>query len=239
MEKKLMLGVAVVLGLGLGTLTGMMVCSRAHAETYGTVALGKSRFSNPEKVWQNFAPTSAYGYGTVAMEVSNSWAIGVGRRFDFGSVDVRYQDFGETKSYAAYPYDPGSQNLPSNCNYPCTPPQWVYHYGTAQGITVAGNLEEKLGKKTALYARAGLTFYRATFEYHIADPYANPDERVAIEQKWPTTYGISPAYGFGLRHGWLFVEFMRHADVSAKHPEHKHGNFQRIDSVLLGLQAAL
>ena len=211
-------------------------CSRATgAETYALVQVGKAHFANPARVWHNFDPVTRHGYGWEANERSSAWAIGLGRKLFWGALEVAYHDFGETNSYAAYPYDEGSPSLPPGCVYPCTNPQWVYHHGTAQGLAFSVLPEIKpLRADFALFARAGLTLYRATFDYCIADMERFPEARQPNCRKWHPTYAVTPHYGLGVRVGWLTLEVTRYHDLRARDPEHQFGNFQRIDTFAVG-----
>jgi hypothetical protein len=218
-------------------VAGALLSIACHAEDYAVITLGRSHFGNPEKVWHNFGPTTAYGYGSVENEHSNTWALGFGRRFSWGRIEASYQDFGETKSYAIYPPDPGSPALPTGCaTYPCgVKPQVVYHIGTAQGINLTAALDYRIGD-AAVFVKGGLIGYRATFKYYIADPQNDPNGKVPQAEKWDPTYAIHATYGFGISYRALSLEMTRYPYVMARNSEHGYGNFQRIDTVTLNLR---
>lgn len=220
-------------------LLALLVSTSANAQVYGTISFGKSKFNNPVGVWHDFKPITYYGFSWVAMEQSNTWSIGLGKKYRWGSLEAAFHDFGETKSYAGYPYDEGSPSLPSECDYPCTAPQWVYHYGTAQGISLSALPEYSFWKNAGLFARFGATLYRATFEYHIADIAQSPNRRASVPVKWEPTYAISPMYGIGIRLGHVSLEVSRHQKIEAKHPEHQTGSFQQIDTVTISYRVPL
>jgi hypothetical protein len=209
-----------------------------HAQNYVTFGLGNSKFVG-NGYWYNFAPIHRdYGFQWTATERSNTWRLGVGRAFSWGSLELALQDFGETNSFAGYPYDPGSPSLPNDCQYPCTPTQWVHHRGAAQGLSLSASPELKLGK-AALFGRAGAALYRATFEYEIANEKGQPmASQFDATNRW-SYIGLTHLYGFGARLGGVSLEYTRYPLIEAQHREYFTGSWKGIDTITLTYRAGL
>lgn len=216
-----------------------LVSAPSTADDYYLVTdIGRAELANPDRIWHDFDITVDAGYESTKHERSPTWAVGIGKRYQWGAIEGVYQDFGDTKSYAGYPYDPGAPgSSPGGCAWPCTPTQWVYHYGYARGVTAKAIPEYGLTDDVALVFIAGVTAYYAKFEYTIANENGNPYAKGFGAQKDFSSVGLSAMWGGGLRIGDFLLKFESHESIRAKNStENGKGSFQKAKSATVSVR---
>lgn len=211
----------------------------ANDDYYLTLGAGKSHLENPGKVWHNFEPTVSAGYASTDNDHSNTWSIGFGKKYGWGSVEIAYHDFGSSGSDAGYPYDPGyvGPGAPAGCVWPCDlNTQWVYHYGSATGISLTALPEYKFGKDSAVYLRAGGVFYKAKFEYFISNEQGIHNSRTFDYHGGWENKGLSGVLGLGLRLGDISIEATHYPTVESKADDGTPGHFQRVSTLTVNFR---
>lgn len=188
------------------------------SDTYMVLGLGNSHFSYTRSgidttgngTWRQ------EGFGFQQEADNNGYTIGIGGKLtrSFGW-EIAYQDFGRHNTFAAYvdddQYDP---NSPTLCTTdPCPNSIYGYGVGRAQGLLFSVLPEMKIGKRSALFARGGATYYRATWEALTTNQNGN---RKAAERWGPiNSRGWSHHYGLGIRIGQFTLERAWHPRIRA------------------------
>lgn len=217
----------------------LLTCYQASANSYLIVNYGESRLRGNGD-WHNWSPATSIGYSSTDNETSNTYSIGVGKRYGWGSVELSYQDFGDSSSYAGYPYDPGFGGC-DPAAWPCNlNTQWVYHYGEARGINLSVLPEWKIGR-VGLFSRLCASYYEASFTYKIANERGVPNARQFDYEGGWTSSGISPCFGLGIRVGDYTLETTRYHSIEAIRDSEgsdseMRGHFKTIDTITIGIR---
>lgn len=205
----LQLAVAFFLLFMLGTV---------KAETYMVLGLGNSHFSYTKSGINGTGNGAWYqeGFGHQIEADNNGYTIGIGWKVNRNlGFEIAYQDFGRHNTFAAYvdddEYDPGSPNLCTTD--PCPNSIYGYGVGRAQGLLFSAMPEMKIGKRSAIFGRAGATYYRATWEALTTNQNGN---RKAADLWGPiNARGWSHHYGVGVRVGRFTIERAWHPKIRA------------------------